>query len=169
MPPMIDKRIAPQSAQRLRNRAGYTLIELLVAASIFGVLAAAGLPHIDTRRQDLNTAVTQVVGDFRWARTRAITTGVHYAVSWTSTTSYQIQRYKQDGTGAWVFDSVARTISLPAGVSVTGTLPATPQEFNTRGLVVSSAVVVYQTLKDTSSTATHKIGLWPSGQVYAET
>ena len=33
------------------NRWGFTLVELLVAISIFGIVTLVGLPHIDTRRE----------------------------------------------------------------------------------------------------------------------
>ena len=40
--------------------------------------AALGLPHLDTRRQDIQTTAAQVIADYRWARNRAITSGVHF-------------------------------------------------------------------------------------------
>src|SRR5262249_29844157 len=86
----------------VRNRAGYSIVETLTAIAVCGVLTAAALPHIDTRRQDIHTTVQQLVGDYRWARSRAVISGVHYSVEWTSASRYQVKRLKKDVSGAWV-------------------------------------------------------------------
>jgi len=90
-------------------------LELVVAAGIFGVLAAAGLPHIDTRRQDLNTSVERTVVDLRFARARAITTGDHYAVAFNGAGSYEVQRLELVG-GTWTVAEVVRTVDLPSHI-----------------------------------------------------
>jgi prepilin-type N-terminal cleavage/methylation domain-containing protein len=165
---MTEPRTTPHGAQRLRNQSGYTLVELMVTLAIFAVLARATLPHIDTRVQDVNTATNQVVSDFRWARARAISSGVHYIVQWQNSTSYQVQRLKLDASSNWVLDRVVRTVTLPNNVAVVESPLPAAQEFNTRGMIVNGTAVVYQTLKDSRTTGKHKIGVWPSGQVYVE-
>ncbi|MDX2167353.1 MAG: type II secretion system protein [Deltaproteobacteria bacterium] len=164
---MTDRGPTYQIAQRLRARAGYTLIELLVAVAIFGVLAAAGLPHVDTRRQNIQTATKSVIGDYRWARTRAITSGVHFAIKWTNSTSYQVLRMKETAPGVWAQDVVVKTVSLPPDVSAYWTSPAT-QEFNTRGMMISTTYAIWQMLYDTRFGGYHLFSVWPSGQVYEE-
>jgi len=150
-----------ERAQRLRSRSGYSLIELLTAVGIFGVLAAAGLPHVDTRRQDLDYATKQVTADYRWTRTRAITSGVHFALKWTGGQSYIVQRMKQSGT-SWVVDKNIKTVTLPSTVTHSGT-PDTI-EFNTRGMMVSATTVTWYDLIDNQVGGTRRIGIWPSGQ-----
>jgi prepilin-type N-terminal cleavage/methylation domain-containing protein len=152
-----------QQTQRLRSRAGYTIVELLVAIGIFGVLAAAGLPHLDTRRQDINSAAKQVIADYRWARTRAITSGVHYTVNWTGSGGYQVQSLKQNADTTWSLDQVVKTVTLPTTVLRSGS-PNTI-EFNTRGMVVAGTTMSTQTL--TSYGGSRAIAIWPSGQANA--
>ena len=152
---MIRKR-----AQRLRSCAGYTLVELLTGVAIFAILAGAGITHIDTGRQDLNSATKQVLADYRWARTRAITGGVHYTVKWTGSTAYQVQKLKQNSDSSWSLDSVVKQVALPTTVARSGA-PDTI-EFNTRGLVVAATTMSTQTLS--SYGGSRPIAIWPSGQ-----
>jgi len=153
-----------EQAQRLRSRAGYSLIELLTAVAIFGVLAAAGLPHIDTSRQDIQSATKQVIADYRWARTRAITSGVHFNVTWTDANAYQVQRMKQVGT-TWSTDTVVKQVTLPAAISRYAAQPNV--EFNTRGMMVSPNYNMFEMLWDGKFSTYRMVSLWPSGQVNA--
>ena len=151
-----------ERAQRLRSRAGYSLIELLTAVGIFGVLAAAGLPHVDTRRQDIQTVTQQVLSDYRWTRTRAITSGVHFALTWASDgTSYTVQRLKQSGT-TWSLDQVVKTVTLPTTVSHWGWPDSI--EFNTRGMMISTTSATWHGVFDYNYGAYRLIAIWPSGQ-----
>ena len=149
-----------EQAQRLRGSAGYTLVELLTGVAILAILGGAGITHIDTRRQDLNSATKQVVADYRWARTRAITSGVHYTVKWTGSGGYQVQKLKQNADSTWSLDQVIKTVTLPSTVTRSGS-PDTI-EFNTRGLVVASTTMSTQTLA--SYGGTRPVAIWPSGQ-----
>ncbi len=151
-----------EPAQRLRSRAGYSLIELLTAVAIFGILAAAGLPHVDTRRQDIRNASEQVIADYRWARTRAITSGAHFNVSWTSESTYEVQRMKQDPTGAWILDTVVKQVSLPSGIERSGW--PNDVEFNTRGMMISQSYAMFDLLWDTQFSTYRMFAVWPSGQ-----
>jgi len=164
---MTDSAITREFAQRLRSRAGYSLIELLVAVAIFGVLAAAGLPHVDTRRQDIRTATQQIIADYRWARTRAITSGVHFAITWTGTNRYEVQRMKETAPSTWAQDTVIKTVTLPADITAFWTFPAT-QEFNTRGMMISTNYAIWQLVYDNRFGGFNIFSVWPSGQIYEE-
>jgi prepilin-type N-terminal cleavage/methylation domain-containing protein len=155
-----------EQIERVRSAAGYTIIELLVAVAIFVVLASAGLPHIDTRRQDIQTVTQQVISDYRWARARAITSGDHFSFAWTGSSTYEIQRMKQEGAD-WTLDEVVKAVTLPATITRTGSTTAADfVEFNTRGMAVSTETMVWQRLLDAmgGSGAWREVRVWPSGQ-----
>jgi prepilin-type N-terminal cleavage/methylation domain-containing protein len=153
-------------ARHLGNRSGYSLIELLVAVAIFGVLAALGLPHLDTRRQDIQSATKQVIADYRWTRTRAITSGAHFAIEWTSTNSYEVQRMKEV-PGGWAVDTVVKEVTLPSHINTSWFWPA-QQEFNTRGMMITTTYPLWQLIWDSDYFGWHMISVWPSGQIYEE-
>jgi Tfp pilus assembly protein FimT len=154
-----------QRAQRVCSHVGYSLIELLAATATFSILAAAALPHLDIRRQDLNSIAKQVIADYRWTRTRAITSGVHYAVTWTDTGGYEVRRLKQNADSTWSLDLVVKQVSLPSTVSRTGS-PNTI-EFNTRGMVVGNAAIPMPSQTLASYGGSRSIAIWPSGQIDA--
>jgi Tfp pilus assembly protein FimT len=135
----------------------------MVTVALIGVLAGAALPHLDTRRESINAAVSSVIGDLRFARARAITSGKHYAFEIVDARTYRVQRMKTDGT-SWVADSVAKQVSLPEHVEV-ALDGASLLEFNTRGMMVSTQGTPTLALKDTKFGADHEVLVWPSGQI----
>jgi prepilin-type N-terminal cleavage/methylation domain-containing protein len=155
------------SAEHLGNQRGYSLVELLVAVAIFGVLAAMGLPHIDTKRQDIQTTTKQIIADYRWARNRAITSGVHFGLEWTSTNSYEIQKMRQAADGTWSKDLTVKRVTLPTHINTAWFWPSL-QEFNTRGMMVTTTYPLYQLFWDSNYFGWHMVSVWPSGQIYEE-
>ena len=154
-----------QRAQRVCSHAGYSLIELLTAMATFSILAAAALPHLNSHRQDLNSITKQAIADYRWARTRAITSGVHYAVAWTNRGAYEVRRLKQNADSTWSTDIVVKSIALPSTVSHSGSPNVI--EFNTRGMVVGTGTIPMPSQTLASFGGTRGIAIWPSGQVDA--
>lgn len=152
----------------LKGCHGFSLAEILVAVGIFGLLAATALPHLDGRRQNINTAVNTVIGSIRLARSKAMSTGIHYCMHRSASTKYYVRRWSDNKN---IIDA-----KLPS--QVTWTLQNYPDlphvMFNSRGMTVDStaqnavltnAVEAY--VSDTFG-ITHKIVIWPSGQVYEE-
>ena len=133
------------TAGHLRGQRGYSLVELLVAVSIFGLLAALGLPHLDTRRQDIQTTAAQVIADYRWARNRAITSGVHFGIEWTSSNSYEVQRMKQAANGTWSKDVTVKRVTLPsyATINLSATTTVLRGRPGSPGLEVTASVVPF--------------------------
>lgn len=154
--------MASEKIRRRHNQAGYTLVELLTTVAIFAILAGVGLPHIDTRRQSIKNATSQVISDYRFARARSITSGAHFALRWTSPSNYEIQRLKQVGV-QWQLDAIIKSVQLPANLSRSGWPDFV--EFNTRGMMISSESMEQQRLSDIQSGAERLIAVWPSGQV----
>ena len=150
----------------LRGQSGFSLVELMTAVAIFGILIAAGLPHIDTKREDINSATKQIIADYRWARSRAITSGVHFSIKWNSDGSqYQVQRHEQVGT-EWPVEEVVKTVQLPANINFY-VWPET-NRFNTRGMMVDPTYTLWAVAWDSKFSAYHVVSIWPSGQIYEE-
>lgn len=152
---------------RLTNRCGYSMIEALVTIALSGALIGSALPQVDTRREQINTAVNAVVADLRYARARAITTGRHYALELTDTGGYELLRMEQNQSGAWVVEEVAKANVLPDHITLQLS-ESGGVEFNTRGMMISSPSTLTLTFNDTRFGATHEVSIWPSGQVYYE-
>lgn len=145
---------------------GNTLIEMVIIIGIIGVITGAALPHLDTRRQDVNTAMRQLVGEFRTARTRALTSGAHFALHMPTAGTLAVQRMAQAVDGTWQVASVTQQITLPSHLSF-WMVPDTI-EFNTRGTMVTAAAPLYVYLSDQYTTTVHSFSVWPSGQVHEE-
>ena len=148
---------------RLQGRLGYTLIEILTTIGVLGILLAAVLPHLDTRRQDLETTMQSLIGDLRVARAKSISTGVHYSVDRTDTGHYLLQRHVDAGNGTWPVDSVVKTVTLPPTVQFF--MWPDDIEFNTRGLLVTPSFPVVGIIGDLGTSTWHGVDIWPSGQV----
>jgi prepilin-type N-terminal cleavage/methylation domain-containing protein len=154
--------------QPCRSVRGFSLVEILVAIGIFGILVAAALPHLDTRRENINSAVNSVAANIRLARTKAMSTGIHYCMHWSASNKYYVRRWSDNKN---IVDA-----KLPTRVSWSmDNYPDLPHVmFNTRGMAIDNTaangvlvnpVDVY--IWDTYGIS-HKIVVWPSGQIYEE-
>jgi hypothetical protein len=168
MPASRDKSHHQQLA-RLAASAGYGLIELLSFMAIFAVLLAAGLPHVDSRREDIGTSMRRIGADIRWTRSRSMTAGDHFAFRVTGTNTYQIERM-QLVAGNWTLDEIVKQVEMPSYISISGFSPDVV-EFDTRGMVVFAGGVTPSPwspqLIDTKFSASRNFKIWPSGQFYA--
>ncbi len=151
------------------NQHGLSIIDLLVTMSILFILAAAGLPHVDQRRFDLNTAQHRITADLRWARARAMVSGAHHRFHSTGAHTYQIERLVKRND-AWALDTTVKRATLPQHIVL-----ATPDEhveLNRRGIIVygdpAAAVPVQWTITDSMFSASRTLTLYPSGQIHAE-
>jgi len=96
---------------------------------------------------------------------RAITTGVHFALEWTTPNSYRVKRLKLDvPTGAWQLDVIVKEVTLPNSVMRSAT--QNTAEFNTRGLMILPVSTVWQSFYDSQFGGYVLLGVYPSGQTY---
>lgn len=163
------RRVGDPRRARARGSRGFGLVELLVSMSLLTILLALGLPHVDTRRQDVNVSLRRIAADVRWARSRALGTGDHFSFHVTGPNTYQIERL-QLAAGTWQVSEVVRSVTLPTAISIVDFTPSTV-EFNTRGVAVFPALASpapwTPRLLDASFGAERSFAIWPSGQFYA--
>ncbi len=152
--------------KRFGSCGGYSIIELLVTVSILGIVTLAGIPHVDSRREDINTVAQRLVSDLRYARGRSITSGDHFAVEFEGD-GYEIQRLTLSGQN-WVFDTVVRTGEIPEFLTLSFDGQVDRVEFNTRGMAVSTDEPLWPTIADSAHGANRVLAIWPSGQIHLE-
>lgn len=138
-------------------------MDLMVAVTLLSVLAGVAIPHLDPRRESINSAVQSVVGDLRFARSRAITSGKHYAFELVDAHTYQVRRMRYDGT-EWITDSVWRQVTLPRYLDLTLN-GSSVLEFNSQGMMISAGQTPILTFDDTKFGAARVVQIWPSGQI----
>lgn len=96
-----------KGGERLTNRTGLTLLEVITSLAIAGVLVAAAVPAFleSIQAYRFNAAVRQVAGDIQMARSLAITTGGCYGLHSGSDplvnrpNQYRLERGNCNGTG----------------------------------------------------------------------
>jgi type II secretory pathway pseudopilin PulG len=147
---------------------GFGLIEILAFMALFAILLAAGLPHVDNRRQNINLALRQVAADVRWTRARALGSGAHFALRVTGSNRYQIERLEL-AAGNWQLAEVVRHTTLPQTIAIEDFTP-NAIEFDTRGTVVFAAETTpgpwMPRLVDETFGAERAFAIWPSGQFH---
>jgi Tfp pilus assembly protein FimT len=147
-----------------------SLVELLVAIGILGLLVALALPRLSNRQLELSAATQDLVSNLRIARANATSRGAHYLVTFSSN-SYSIQRLQDDDDdGTWEPKGPPSQVDLPDGISLTVQDGDGVVEFNTRGLIEpnaggSVAEIERLTLTDSRDGRTQQVEVWPSGQV----
>lgn len=167
LPAMLDSvRMCPSGRMFADNARGFSAIDMLIAISIFGVLAANAVSDINSPRLQIATSQLQVVGQLRMARMKAITTVSHFSVSFTSATQLKVYPMTYNGTVWQLASTPISTVTLPSAVTFPAAVVGTRIEFNSRGMVANSSAVTQVDLKDTFN-QTRSLQAWPSGQVNA--
>jgi prepilin-type N-terminal cleavage/methylation domain-containing protein len=158
-----DATIPPICAYKAER--GLTVIELLVALAIFGVLAGIALPQFRRGAFNLQAAQVQLLSDMRKTRDDALTRGDHYRLDILSTTSYA-EYHLTVAAGIWsVSGGPLFSRTLASGITLPTGAVGRSFEFNTRGLMLNPGAATTLTLTDSPNSHTRSVTVWPSGQV----
>ena len=161
---MGQPRASRSFAFPLTTARGYTMIEILVAITIFGIIARTASSAYTAKRLQLGAAQRQVIAQLRLARSSAISQDTHYSVSITSTTQLKVFPMTLNGTVWQASSTPSVKLTLPSVTSFSTTVVGKTFEFNSRGVVLGASAVQQVDLKDTYN-ATKSLQVWPSGQV----
>lgn len=97
-------RVRPRRA----GRAGFTLLELVVALAILAIISSAAIPRFlrGLARQRMSAAARKVDADLRWARQRAVQSGAACTLSFSpAARSYRLKRGTPAALGADLFET----------------------------------------------------------------
>jgi type IV fimbrial biogenesis protein FimT len=98
------------------SRRAFTLVELLIALALVGILAGVGTPYVlvNLPTYRVNAAVRQVVADLRLARTRAVEEGRDVFVRFYPAESRYVLHLDSDGNGSFdpALDEPWKTVAL---------------------------------------------------------
>ena len=162
----------PQSA--IRNCEGFTLLELLLVITVFGILSAIVSLQLAPffARAHLNNGVRQVVTDLQLVRMKAIAQNRRFRVTFRpSTHDYLVEK---DTGGTWqpqiLHSHQAEVIensplALPSGVSITAVNSGGDVIFVPRGHVDGGITI---TLRSTRGEGTKRVVVNLAGRVRIE-
>ncbi|MDR7543570.1 MAG: hypothetical protein QN120_04895 [Armatimonadota bacterium] len=143
---------------------GLSIVEVLVALALLGLLLALVLPRINPRPLDLLADARELAANAKAARARAISRTTRYRIVVSAPTTYQVAR--ADGA-SWTTE---RTVELRPQVQFDGVGP-TCAEFDSRGRLVSTpacpagGVQLTFTLRDVGRNLTRRVIIHGAGLV----
>ena len=123
--------------ERRRRSRGVSLLDTLIASSVFATLVAAGVPTLVRVRAPyaVMTATRQIAAAIRSARQRAVARNTSYRLNFnTSAKTYTVERQV---AGNWVQDQAPQM--LASGLSF-GTIPANPV-INANGMLAAAVTI----------------------------
>jgi len=157
----------------MRSDRGFTLMELLIAAGLAGILMAIALPVVMTSeaRNGIWTGSEVVGAQIRQARLQAISRNTRYRVRFNCPAAGNLRVLVVTGTPA-IDDAANRCttyqqldsgiISMPANVTF-GTPPTL--EVNGRGVYAAPGFAIPQTITVTNGTFSRNLTVSATGQI----
>lgn len=132
--------VSPAARTRRSTCRGWTLLELMIAVFVIGVILKISLPRMQTTvlNYRLGSAASSVAGAIQQTRYQAINVGCSYTIAFTAgSTTYQVQTLAISGTPpacAASFSNVGSAISWTSsgGISLASSLT---MQFDANGMV----------------------------------
>jgi prepilin-type N-terminal cleavage/methylation domain-containing protein len=122
---------------------GFTLVELMIAIAILGVLAAVSLPNVSPllARGRLNGAASQVLGDLRAARMQAVSQSRRVQLFFLDPWHYQICDDANDDGTVDVCEGTAHTKDLDTRYGGVGLASSANPLFTSKGTVAGRTTI----------------------------
>lgn len=141
----------PRDSHHALAERGYSLIELVVALAMLGVLLTAGVSGFRSAvaNEEVDGWARSVTFDISTARQTALTDGTTVTVTLTGS-SYLI---------ATTSGAILRRATLPSGISMSTTCPLSVCVFDQRGIPTAAGAI---TITSTATARSHIVTIQPS-------
>lgn len=103
----------------MRQRGGFTLVELVVVIGLFLLMLSAGVPVYSTwkKKQDTESQIRKLYSDLQFARMKAYSEKVVYGVWWGANNPFSSYSVRRDTNGDGVPDQDVYSVALKLPVT----------------------------------------------------
>lgn len=138
----------------IKEEKGFTLIEVLIAIGIVGIIALISLPFLVFYRPSMQLSgfARELASDLRYAQQLAVTEQIEYGAR-ISSSEYSVIKF-QEGQ-----ETTIKNNNLPQGIEIYEISGFTNNEikFNPYGAVKESGAIILKNIKDETKTIEIKI------------